>query len=247
MKQAQQSGIGLFSTPAGIRAVESPVRVRILSVLSTKELPFDEIVSFSRRAKSTISVHLKGLEEDGIIASRPDPNDSRKKIFFIRSPSVGSLSEKLVFPEDARITPGADPFDFYRYMFRTIRVSLLTEGINIDPVLNEAGYRVGIALLPSLSGKDLGNVLRKTGAFWKKNNLGTVEVESVSPLCIRVYDCFECGSLPQLGRPACAFDSGILRAIFSKHFGADQKVDETACYAAGDDHCRFVIAPRHIA
>ncbi|MGA2105918.1 MAG: V4R domain-containing protein [Methanoregula sp.] len=244
MKRAQQPDIGLFSTPAGIRAVESPVRVRILSVLATKELPFDEIVRLSRRAKSTVSVHLKGLEEDGIIASRPDPKDSRKKIFFIRSPSVGNLSEKLVFPDDSLNTPGADPFAFYRYMFRTIRVSLLTEGINIDPVLNEAGYRVGLAFSSSLSDNDLRKVLKKTQAFWKKNNLGTLEIESVSPLCVRAYDCFECGSLPKLGRPACAFDSGLLRAIFSQHFGTDQQVDETACYAAGDDHCRFVIAPR---
>jgi hypothetical protein len=244
MKQAQQPGIGLFSTPSGIRAIESPVRVRILSVLSIKELTFDEIVRLSGRAKSTVSVHLKGLEEAGIVSSRPDPQDCRKKIFFIRSPAVGSISEKLAFPDNQMIPDsGADPFAFYRYMFRTIRVSLLSEGINIDPVLNEAGYRVGLTFAPSLSDKDIRKVLKKTREFWKKNNLGILEIESLSPLCVRAYDCFECGSLPQLGRPACAFDSGVLRAIFTRHFGTDQQVDETACYAAGDDHCRFVVTP----
>jgi len=56
-----------------------------------------------------------------------------------------------------------------------------------------------------------------------------------------VYDCFECGDLPQLGRPACAFDSGVLKAVFSRFFESDQQVTETACYAMGDDHCRFLI------
>ena len=77
------SAIGLFSTPAGIRTVQSPVRVKILSVLSTRDLTFDEIVRLSGRAKSTVSVHLRGLEQDGIIGSKTDPNDERKKIFFL--------------------------------------------------------------------------------------------------------------------------------------------------------------------
>jgi predicted hydrocarbon binding protein len=52
-----------------------------------------------------------------------------------------------------------------------------------------------------------------------------------------------CGDLPQLGRPACAFDAGILSAVFSLHFKKKQQVEETACYAVDDDHCRFVIRP----
>gem|GEM_PF-6153567 len=39
----------------------------------------------------------------------------------------------------ARLVDGPDPFKFYRLMFRTIRVSLLKEGIDIDPVLRNAG------------------------------------------------------------------------------------------------------------
>jgi hypothetical protein len=76
-----------------------------------------------------------------------------------------------------------------------------------------------------------------------KNNLGTLEVESTEPLVMRVYDCFEFGSLPELGRPTCAFDLGVLQAIFTRHYRIPRLVDETAFYAMGEDHCRFVIAP----
>lgn len=240
--------IGLFSTPSGIRTVDSPVRGKILSVLSTRDLAFDEIVRLSGRAKSTVSVHLRGLEEDGIIGSKTDPKDERKKIFFLRSHPLGNLSAGLPL-DDAKDRAGfllseSDPFGFYRYMFRTIRVSLLSEGINIDPVLRESGYRVGRTIAANLADRDLSVLLDRLCVFWKKHNLGTLEVESLAPLTLRAYDCFECGSLPQLGRPACAFDSGILEVVFSEHFGNGQQVDETACYAMGDDHCRFVITPR---
>lgn len=247
-RPGDQPAIGLFATPAGIRTVGSPVRVKILTMLGTRDRAFDEIVRLSGRAKSTVSVHLRGLEADGIIGSKTDPKDERKKIFFLRSASLGNLSEGLPDDDaknraDLRISE-LDPFGFYRYMFRTIRVSLLAEGINIDPVLRESGYRVGQTLSTNLTDKDLPALLKKLEVFWKSHNLGTLEVESLSPLTLKAYDCFECGDLPQLGRPACAFDSGILEAVFSGHFGKEQVVDETACYAMGDDHCRFVITPR---
>ena len=240
--------VGLFSTPAGIRTVRSPVRVKILSVLSTRDLTFDEIVRLSGRAKSTVSVHLRGLEQDGIISARTDPEDERKKIFSLRSHALGNLTGGIAADDGAdragRLIAGDDPFGFYRYMFRTIRVSLLAEGINIDPVLRESGNRVGRTVAANLADRKLPVLLERLRLFWRKHNLGTLEIESLAPLTLRAYDCFECANLPQLGRPACAFDSGILDAVFSDHFKKPQQVDETACYAMGDDHCRFVITPR---
>jgi len=243
-------GVGLFATPSGLRAVNSPARTRILSVLAEHELPFDEIVRLSGKAKSTVSVHLQGLEREGILTGRTDPEDSRRKLFSLRSPRVGDLAGvrpnlKETPAALARLVAGPDPFRFYRLMFRTIRVSLLSEGINIDPVLRNAGYEVGGRVYASIAAPDLEEILERTAKFWAKNNLGTLEVESIEPLVMRVYDCFECGSLPELGRPACAFDSGVLQAIFTRHYRIPQLVDETACYAMGDDHCRFVIAPGH--
>ena len=247
-RPVDKSAIGLFSTPSGIQTVKSPVRVKILSVLSTRDLTFEEVVLLSGRAKSTVSVHLKGMEHDGIIGSRIDPKDERKKIFFLRSHSLGNLTGSIPVDDGAdqagQLITGDDPFGFYRYMFRTIRVSLLSEGINIDPVLRESGNRVGRTIAANLADKELPLLLENLGNFWRKHNLGTLEVEALAPLTLRAYDCFECGNLPQLGRPACAFDSGILEVVFSEHFRKCQQVEETACFAMGDDHCRFVITPR---
>ena len=85
-------GVGLFSTPSGIRAVQSPARAQILAVLAGRDLPFDEIVRPSGKAKSTVSVHLQVLEREGIIAGKADPANSRKKIFCLRSQHLGNLA-----------------------------------------------------------------------------------------------------------------------------------------------------------
>jgi uncharacterized protein len=243
---ARKNAIEIFSTPSGVRAIDSPVRLRILSMLRGKEMSFDDIVADSGKVKSTISVHLRTLLDEGVIGSRADPDDARKKFFFINSSFVGDLSrggdgdiEKYV---ERYSEKGADPFELYRLMFGSIRVALIAQGVNIDPVLHEAGVKVGNALYPQVSDDDTGKMLGRVGKFWLEHRLGKVEPMCLKPVTINVYDCFECAELPFTGKPACAFESGILEAIFSAHFKNKVKADEVKCYAMGDGYCRFVIS-----
>lgn len=50
-----------FYTEKGLIAVGSPVKLQILNVLREKPKSFDEIVKYTTKAKSTISVHLNNL------------------------------------------------------------------------------------------------------------------------------------------------------------------------------------------
>jgi predicted hydrocarbon binding protein len=240
--------IELFSTAEGIRAVDSPVRVKIIAMLKEREMPFDEIVEGTGRAKSTVSVHLNDMSQEGIIGSRLDSNDRRKKIFFINSGYIGGLLRDRILVDDIRdlfTRKGVpDIAEFFKIIFRMIRVELYVQGINVDPVLSDAGYKVGGALYDQIGSHDLDELLGNLEKFWSGHKLGRIEVRSRSPLTIYVYDCFECEELPLLGRPACAFDLGMLRAIFYTHFGEERAVEETECYAMGHDHCCFVIADR---
>ena len=242
-----QVPIELFATDSGIRAIDSPVLVKILAMLKEREMPFDEIVANSGKAKSTISVHLTRMIEAGVIGSRLDPDDRRKKIFFINSSYLGGLQKEAGIDDDirdyfTRAKGGLpDMFAFYRLMFRTIRVELYRQGVNIEPILTDAGYKIGQALYESVKSDDLGEMLGNIARFWSDHQLGRMVVASMDPLTIYVYDCFECADLPQLGRPACAFDIGILRAIFITRFGKDPGIKEIGCYAMGDDRCTFVI------
>jgi uncharacterized protein len=239
--------IELFSTSEGIYAINSPVRVRILSMLRKGELSFDQLVELSEKAKSTVSVHLKRMVDEGIIGSKTDPSDARKKIFFIKSEYLGKLSGKKDVEEDigkyvsSYVEGEGNPYEFFRLIFHTIRVSLIRQGIDIDPILYEAGVKVGETLYEKVKNPDINKLAENIAMFWESHNLGHVEVLKLEPLTINVTDCFECKSLPPLGRPACAFDSGILKAVFSAHFNDEQVVNETKCYALGDNHCSFTI------
>lgn len=241
----------IFSTETGIEVIESPVKSLILSELKKGALSFQEIVRITGKSKSTVSKHLSDLRKAGLIVEMPDPEDRRRKLFEINSRYLGKLTRKRIDELDEEkteflaehLTERGDPLEFFRLMFHVLRVELIKEGINIDPVLHEAGKRIGEVIYPRLASEDLEDLLENLKRFWMINLLGVLEVESTDPLVIRAYECFECGLLPQIGESACALDSGILEAIFSRHFKGDVLVEETECYARGDGRCSFRIAP----
>jgi predicted hydrocarbon binding protein len=245
--------VALFSTEGGVRTVGGMIQMRILAMLKEEDLSFDQIVARSGRAKSTVSVHLKGLVEGGVLTVRTDPVDRRKKIFSLASRHLGDLSSGDLHRSDLSTYlmgyagTDAPPPDFFRLLFQTLRVTLLADGINIDPLLFSTGLHVGEAIAPTVAGPDLATLLGNLTRFWEKHRLGRVEVISLDPITLYVYDCFECGDLPNIGRPACAFDAGLLSAVFSDYYHRTITAQETACYAMGDDHCCFVVAVPEIA
>ncbi len=248
-KTSDNSQIELFATTHGVLAIKSPVRVKILSMLRNDDLSFDEIVRITNRAKSTVSSHLKAMTRDGIISSRIDPKDARKKIFFIRPGYIGKLHRQQLHEDISTyiqryIASENDPFEFFRLLFHSLRISLLTQGVNIDPILYEAGLKVGDALYEKVKDPDQSIFLSNIAHFWETHNLGSVEVQSLKPITISVEDCFECSGLPYLGRPACVFDSGILESLFTSYKQEKVKVMETMCYGLGDKVCCFIIEQR---
>jgi uncharacterized protein len=244
-----ESRIKIFSTKTGVNVVQSPIKAQILSILKEGGLSGSQIVSSTKRSKSTISAHLQDLEDAGIIDWVIDPEDRRRKIYYINSKFLGDLSSPQEIEDDVSnfleeyVVLADDPFKFFRYMFRTIRVALLDEGINIDPILHNAGVKVGQTFYKKLESQDINDLARNLTSFWETNKLGNIQIKSMNPIIIQAYDCFECEDLPQLGRPACAFDSGLLEGIFSNYYGQKVEAEETKCYAQGDDFCQFVIKP----
>ncbi|HUU76353.1 MAG TPA: V4R domain-containing protein [Methanoregulaceae archaeon] len=243
------SFIGIFASDEGIQAIESPVKINILEMLKGGELPFEDLVSGAGRAKSTVSVHLKGLTDAGIIGFRGDPEDGRKKIFHINSSYLvgASAADRIQFKAERHIrefVPSEkDTADFFRFIMSTVRITLLSEGISIDPLLHMAGSRVGTRIYASVAHQDTPGMVEKIKWFWDAHALGQVELESTDPLTLNIYDCFECIDLPVTGKPVCAFEAGLLSSLFSAHFEADHNAVETRCYAMGNNSCRFELRP----
>ena len=130
----KQKPIQIFSKghkEIGVNVVKSPVKLVILSMLRDSEMEFDEIVKNTGKSKSTISVHLKSLRNDGIISFKFDQDDQRKKIFYISSKFLGEIEAPEPFELEEHKTDflleniinkdNSDRFDFSRLLFHTFK------------------------------------------------------------------------------------------------------------------------------
>ncbi|WP_321507726.1 V4R domain-containing protein [uncultured Methanoregula sp.] len=243
--------VRLFSTRDNVVAVESPIKVRILGLVSNGPVAFDRIVEQTQKAKSTISVHIRDLERAGLIVSQPDPRDSRRRFIALSSSAIGRLtnrdrgakSRRHVHRHGEHDEPFSDDdiVSFFRYCVKVFRTQAMAIGINIDPVLQRTGAEVGCVLAPRIAGRSVAEVVRKMDAFWQAHSLGAITLAGTDPLTIEVHGCFECEDLPVTGHGACAFDIGVLTEIFSHHLQCPVTVVEERCYSSGDDRCIFVI------
>jgi len=56
---------------------------------------------------------------------------------------------------------------------------------------------------------------------------------------IRVYECIECADLPNIGKPLCFFEAGILMGVFKEFTKQDVVVEEVRCWTNGYSFCQF--------
>ena len=236
----------------GVNVVKSPVKLTILEMLRDRDMEFEEIVNNTGKSKSTVSVHLKGLRETGIISYRLNPDDNRKKIFYINSKYIGSVN--ISEPKEIRETQSDylieniinEDAEFSTLLFHTLKSMLIQEGVNIDPILQSTGNRIGKSIFNSLYDDDLDVFMANLVNFWDRKGLGRLTFEIGQIIKITTYDCFECELLPKTGKPACFLDTGIFEGLFTEFFNLPVSVIETQCYTMGDEKCVFEIEPQHI-
>ncbi|HPH34595.1 MAG TPA: hypothetical protein PLU94_03780 [Methanoregulaceae archaeon] len=240
-----------FSTVKKKVAISSPVKVLILDLVKRGPTPLEIIVERSGKAKSTITKHVQDLEEAGLIVTHTNPDDNRRRILTLSAEEIGRLTapESCVRPGIYYIPKlhssfnGEEIAQFFRFLLVSFRVKAMAIGININPVLKQAGIQIGEVLAPAVEDENIEGVVKKIAQFWKIHHLGTVSLRSTSPLSIEVRDCFECKDLPVTGHEACPFDNGVITAIFSHHLKSPVTVVEEECYSKGNDRCLFVITP----
>lgn len=248
----EQKPIQIFSNlndDVGVNVIKSPVKLTILEMLRDSDMEFEEIVNNTGKSKSTVSVHLKSLRESGVISYRVHPVDNRKKIFYLNSKYIGSVN--YTEPKEIKETQTDylvenlinDDAEFSTLLFHTLKSMLIQEGINIDPIMQSTGNRIGNSLFEKLYDEDLEVFMGNIAEFWKKKGLGRVSFKIGQIIKITTYDCFECELLPRTGKPACFLDTGIFEALFSQYFKMPVSVIETQCYTMGDEKCVFEVEP----
>lgn len=252
---SEQKPIQIFSNlneNIGVNVVKSPVKLTILEMLRDSEMEFDEIVNNTGKSKSTVSVHLKSLRENGIISYKVHPIDNRKKIFYINSKYLGSVN--ISEPKEIEETQSNylienlvdDNAEFSTLLFHTLKAMLIQEGVNIDPILQSTGNSIGKSIFDKIYNDDLDIFMENIADFWQKKGLGRLTYKLGQNIKITTYDCFECQLLPKTGKPACFLDTGIFEGLFTEFFNMPVSVIETQCYTMGDEKCVFEVEPQHI-
>nr|WP_319374120.1 V4R domain-containing protein [uncultured Methanobacterium sp.] len=251
----KSDNVHIYIAPDGPKIIESPIKAEILSMLEKEELYFDEILTRINKSKPTLSSHLKVLEDKGIIGSKSDPVDKRKKLFFIKAKQLVEFSTNLEV--DINMTDYIksymlnvnDQSDFNSLLFRTIRIFLLNSGMDINPLLYNMGVLIGESFYEQYQEVSLLNIedmVITIGKMWEQFSGGRFELVNKDPLTINIDGNLECDKMPNLKRPMCAISSGIFEAVFSNYFQSEVSVNEVKCHANGDGYCSFEITPVEI-
>lgn len=233
-----------------IDIIKSPMKYELLELLRHDEMNFEDIVKNTSKSKASVSMHLRDLRKEGIVNYKADPNDNRKKIFYLNSEYLGSIdSNRIKLIKKNQTESLIDEFirngdiDYVILLTHTFK-SLLSEfGMDISPVLQKVGNKIGDYLYEQLKDDDLDVFMKNISKYWYENNLGTLSFNVENKIEITCVDCFESFNGAKLGQPSCFLEKGMFETLFNKYFKFDLKIIETKCYSMGDDRCFYEIEP----
>jgi len=235
----------LYSTASGLLPVSSPIKRRILKFLSAGKKTQKEVMQLIKRSQSTTARHMLELEASNLIKSNIDESDSRRKIYSLSGELVAEggkpLSELKGHLEKSTATGIKDNGNLKDNINKSLRFVVESWGLSLDSMLRETGRSIGYQVSKKMgptNGK-LTDIVDELGIFWNKNNMGIIEIEKIKPLTLRIESNYDCTGVPDVGRPLCALDEGIMESVFNERTNKNWKVREFVCHGTGDDHCLF--------
>ncbi len=240
-----ESKTEFFYTEKGLIAVGSPVKLQILNLLREKPKSFDEIVKYTAKAKSTISVHLNNLRESELVEENYDPEDRRRKIYSLNSCYMGCSKEPFIEHYKCLLEKvaenGNDKFYFTETVFHALHFGFEAYGIDNAPVVKMIGTDIGKYLAPLFETEIFEEVLIEIARFMEFHGDCRVSVLLKDTPALQVEDNFKARSMPVIGKPFCALREGLIEGILKEKLGKEFRVLETECYGTEHDHCLFEI------
>ena len=246
-RMKKSSALDVYSTSSGLKQISNPVRQKILSELQRRDLSLSEIAQLTGKAQSTLSVHLDKMVKEGLVASRDDPTDNRRKIFYLVSKPVGS---SVVPREDLTRAVGSiidksigSPAKFLKGELRALVIGVEAIGLNMDPVLKDIGRQIGMAIARHLRSDDVKGLIDEVKEFFTQHALGELNVYSLVPLTLIVKDDYDMSDVPDVGKTLCILNEGMLEAIFDSRTGVPLRVTQSECFGIKSNYCKFVLEP----
>ncbi|HJJ28341.1 MAG TPA: ArsR family transcriptional regulator [Methanocorpusculum sp.] len=238
----------IYSRDGEVTTVRSPVRNEILQLLAREgETSFARILEVTGLSKSTVSTYLASLTESGLVLEVSAKEDARRKNYLLHAVFLGDIvpnryAGAAEFRELIRqMHTKSDKVNYRDIIPHIIKIALAESGVQINPVLRRGGIILGEAVAPYVVADTLDKTLSNIAEFWQRYEFGNLQVSSLEPLKLEVYNCYECALMPKEVKSSCIISVGILTALLSAFYGKEVQVDEVKCIANGDPCCCFAI------
>ncbi len=236
-------------------------RREIIDLLASEgEMTVTELASRLQITKATVSHHIKKLYNAGIVkVVRIEPTRGIPKKYFALSTEFLPENTHNIYPEV--MNKLEDEFedliknkkkrnigDEVNISFlKLYKSALLSTGFEMDRVLKDQGYELGNNVFSTaVTGKNIEEVLESLKSFWEGFKLGKLEIVEVGKKSIiRVKDCYQCMEMPNIGKPLCPTDEGLIQGIIEAKLGGKYSVKEVKCWGTGYNFCEFEIKPEN--
>lgn len=233
-----------FYNDNGLVAIGSPVKLQILNLLREEPRSFDEIVKFTAKAKSTISVHLNNLRSCELVEENIDPEDRRRKVYSLTSRYMGCSQEPFIERYRSLLEKapayGNDRFCFAEILLHALYFGFEAYGIDNAPIIKTIGSDLGRSISPIFGSETFEELLREIGNFLEYQGKCRVTTLVNIP-ALQIEDDFKARSIPVIGKPFCTLREGIIEGILRGKFEKEYRVTEIECYGSGHEHCLFKI------
>ncbi|NOZ58062.1 MAG: ArsR family transcriptional regulator [Euryarchaeota archaeon] len=238
-------------------------RLRIVELLKEREMTNTLLAKELGISKATVTHHMKILEEAGVvrIARVEETRGIPKKYYTLVTGFLESEDEDISKPVMEEMVKEFRKL-FANKKFRKqlgdevniaflklYKSAFLSARVDLDDVLYDLGYELGRRVFAEMvEGETLEEVLRSLAGVWQELELGRVEIEEAGEDSaeIVVRDCYQCMHMPNVGKPLCATDEGMIAGVLAGRLGGEFRVREVECWGTGREYCRFEISREEV-
>lgn len=233
----------LYHTDKGLVYISNGVRVRILDELSKRNLSLTEMVEITGKAQSTLSVHLDSMVKEGVIISREDPDDNRRKTYSISSVRLAETkapdSESLAKSKEIFADMADEPESISNYMVSFLYVAMDSIGLSIGPMSKIMGSVHAQAISGRFQKGPIEEVIDDIRKYYSFANMGKVTVFSFNPLTLIIDSEFNVskGAAETMGMYAVGYFAKALEMVYGMSFTAVS----SEVFGPENNYFRFVL------
>ena len=247
----------------GAEVKKGDVKRAIILSLIEHPLTVTQLAKTLGVSKPTVTYHISNLKREGFVELRKVEVDKRgfQRRYYMTKESIKlrvinhkaednyqKVASSVISQLDMELTGKRlrEPLSNYINIsfLRMLHMVSYKSGIKLDGVLRDCGWKVGKEVISKhVSGSTFKEILIDIGKFWEKHELGRVEVVEMGEnhATIRVYDCYDCVNMPNIGETICHLDEGMLTGILEAKLGDKYEAVEVKCWGNGYTYCEIYI------